>query len=150
MRYLVWLLRLGFGAWLVPAGLNHFYPLFFQPMGNQPESTALITALIDSGMFAWVKALEICVGICLITGWRVPLALAMLLPVSFNVWYWDVPLQGWDSVSAYYGWAVLGANVLLALCYIRSYAPMLKAKSAMQWPPTIAPVRSSKFNQAAF
>ena len=138
MRYAIWLLRLGYAAWLVPAGLNHFYPLFPQPLGNQPESTALITALIDSGLFAVVKAVELFAGLCLLVGWRVPLALVMLLPVSFNVWYWDVPLQGWGSVSAYYGWAVLGANVLLIAAYYRHYLPLLQPRSAYAWPPNVA------------
>jgi uncharacterized membrane protein YphA (DoxX/SURF4 family) len=137
MRYAVWTLRLAFGAWLVPAGLNHFYPLFPQPLGNQPESTALITALIDSGLFAVVKAVELFAGLCLLIGWRVPLALFLLLPVSFNVWYWDVPLQGWGSVSAYYGWAVLGATMLLMAAYHRSYAVLLDPKSTPVWPPAL-------------
>jgi uncharacterized membrane protein YphA (DoxX/SURF4 family) len=142
MRYLVWMLRLGYAAWLVPAGLNHFYPLFPQPLGNQPESTALIVALIDSGLFAVVKAVELFAGLCLLLGWRVPLALVLQLPVSFNVWYWDVPLQGWDSVSAYYGWAVLGANVLLMAAYWRSYRPLLVPHAELQWPPRLsAPAR---------
>lgn len=143
MRYLVWLLRLGFGAWLVPAGLNHFVPLFYQPYGNMPESTALMTALIDSKLFTLVKAVELFAGICLVIGWRVPLALVMLLPVSFNVWYWDVPLQGWSSGSAIYGWCVLGANVLLCLAYFKTYQPMLAMRtvprlSATQGPAQVA------------
>ncbi len=133
-KYAVWLLRLGFAAWLVPAGLNHFYSLYYQPMGNEPESTALMAALIDSKLFVLVKAVELAAGICLVTGYRVPLALVMLLPVSFNVWYWDVPLQGWASPSAIYGWAVLGANLLLCLAYIRSYLPMLAIRSTPHLP----------------
>lgn len=139
MRYAIWTLRLGYAAWLVPAGLNHFYPLFPQPLGNQPGSTALITALIESGLFAIVKAVELLAGLCLLFGWRVPLALVMLLPVSFNVWYWDVPLQGWGSISAWYGWAVLGAALLLMLAYRESYAALLEPKNREQWPPALAP-----------
>lgn len=138
MKYAVWLLRLGFAAWLVPAGLNYFYPLFPQPLGNQPESTALITALIDSGLFAVVKAVELFAGLCLLFGWRVPLALVLELPVSFNVWYWDVPLQGWGSVSAYYGWAVLLANLLLMLAYRKSYTAILHPVATPRWPPRLA------------
>ena len=138
MRYLVWMLRLGFAAWLIPAGLNHFFPLFPQPLGNQPESTALIVALIDTGLFTLVKAVELFAGLCLLFGWRVPLALVLQLPVSFNVWYWDVPLQGWDSISAYYGWGVLGANVLLMLAWYHSYLPLLTPKTAFRWPPSLA------------
>lgn len=140
MRYLVWLVRLGFAAWLVPAGLNHFYPLFPQPLGNQPESTALIVALIDTGLFNLVKAVELFTGLCLLLGWRVPLALVLELPVSFNVWYWDVPLQGWDSISAWYGWAVLGANLLLIAAYWQSYRSLFAPRSEFRWPPDISRV----------
>lgn len=133
MRHAVWFVRLVFGAWLVPAGINHFFQIFPQPMGNQPLSQALIAALIDSGLFDLVKAVELIAGLCLLLGFHVPLALVALMPVSFCVWYWDVPLQGWDSVSAYYGWAVLGCNVLLCLAYIGSYKRMfsLRAEAIM-------------------
>jgi len=43
--------------------------------------------------------------------------------VSFNVWYWDTALQGWTSVSAPYGWAVLGTNVLLCAAWCPAIGP---------------------------
>ncbi|MEO0062784.1 MAG: hypothetical protein RLZZ08_1344 [Pseudomonadota bacterium] len=128
MRLALWMLRLGFAAWLIPAGINHFWPLFPQPPGNQPESRAVLEALVASHLFDGVKAVEIFAGFALLLGWRVPLALVMLLPVSFNVWYWDVVLQGWTSISAYYGWAVLGANVLLCAAWWPSYRPLLELR----------------------
>jgi hypothetical protein len=48
----------------------------------------------------------------------------MVLPVSFNVWYWDTELQGWWTGSAIYGWSVLSCNVLLCLAYWPSYRAM--------------------------
>lgn len=141
LRDAAWLLRLGFAAWLVPAGLNHFVGLFPQPPGNQPLSQEVLAALIGSGLFSLVKAVELAAGLALMFGRFVPLALVMLLPVSFNVWYWDVELQGWTSVSAWYGWAVLGANVLLCLAWWSSYGAMLAwrgggiDKSARQLAP---------------
>ena len=144
MRHAVWFVRLIFAAWMIPAGLNHFWPLYPQPMGNMALSTEVITALIDSGLFNVVKAVELFAGLCLLLGWRVPLALVVELPVSFNVWYWDVPLQGWDSISAWYGWAVLGANVLLICAYWHSYRPLLAPRAGMQWPPRLAPPASGE------
>lgn len=47
------------------------------------------------------------------------------MPVSFCVWYWDTPLQGWGSLSAIFGWAVLVCNVVLCLSYLDSYRAML-------------------------
>src|SRR5687768_9768516 len=51
MKYAVWFVRLLFAAWMIPAGLNHFVPLFPQPMGSQPLSQELIRALLDSHLF---------------------------------------------------------------------------------------------------
>lgn len=124
MQYAVWFVRLVFAAWMIPAGLNHFYPLFPQPLGNMPASQEMMRALLDSGLFTLVKAVELFAGLCLLAGFRVPLALVLVMPVSFNVFYWDTALQGWTSGSAKYGWAVLGCNALLCLAYWESYRSM--------------------------
>jgi hypothetical protein len=47
------------------------------------------------------------------------------MPVSFCVWYWDTPLQGWGSLSAVFGWAVLLSNLALCLSYLDTYRAML-------------------------
>ncbi|MWV26617.1 hypothetical protein [Aurantiacibacter rhizosphaerae] len=117
MRYAVWLVRLIYTAWMVPAGLNHFIPLFPQYPGDNALSNGVFTALLDSGLFTLVKAVELIAGLMLLFGFRVPLALVMVLPVSFTVWYWDTELQGWWTVSAVYGWAVLGCNLFLLYAY---------------------------------
>jgi len=109
---------------MIPAGLNHFIQLYPQPLGNQPQSIAVFSALIDSGMFTLVKAVELAAGLCLLLGYRVPLMLIAVLPVSFTVWYWDTELQGWWTASAVYGWGVLGCNVFLCLAYLRHYQSM--------------------------
>ncbi len=124
MRLAVWWVRLVYVAWMVPAGLNHFVQLYDQPTGNQPLSTAVFLALIDSGMFTLVKAVELAAGLMLLFGVRVPLALVMVLPVSFTVWYWDTELQGWWTASAIYGWAVLSCNLFLLYAYRAQYRSM--------------------------
>ena len=124
MKYAVWFVRLIYAAWMIPAGLNHFIRLYPQPTGNQPLSTGVFLALLDSGMFTLVKATELVVGLAVLFGFRLPLFLLMALPVSFNVWYWDTELQGWWTASAIYGWAVLACNLTLCLAYWESYRPM--------------------------
>jgi uncharacterized membrane protein YphA (DoxX/SURF4 family) len=130
MKYAVWFVRLLFAAWMIPAGLNHFVPLFPQPMGSQPLSHELIVALIDSHLFDIVKAVELIAGISVLTGFYTPLALILCMPVSFCVFFWDAPLEGWGSRAAIFGYSVLLCNVLLCLVYIRSYRSMfaLRAK----------------------
>ena len=129
MKYAVWFVRLVFGAWMVPAGLNHFIPLFPQPMGSQPLSHELIVALLDSHLFTIVKAVELLAGICVLTGFYTPLALVMCMPVSFCVFYWDTPLEGWGSGASQFGEAVLFCNCFLCLAYIKSYRSMFALRS---------------------
>lgn len=124
MRLAVWWVRLIYVAWMVPAGLNHFIQLYDQPYGNQEMSTGVFVALLDSGMFTLVKAVELIAGLMLLFNWRVPLALVMVLPVSFTVWYWDTELQGWWTASAIYGWGVLGCNMFLLYAYRAQYRTM--------------------------
>ena len=142
MRYAVWIVRLIYAAWMIPAGLNHFIQLYPQPLGNEPLSIAVFTALLDSGLFTLVKAVELLAGVMLLLGWRVPLALVMALPVSFTVWYWDTELQGWWSVSAVYGWSVLGCNTLLALAYWDHYRAMFTRRARPRLPWRAEPLPS--------
>lgn len=129
MKYGLWFVRLIFAAWMIPAGLNHFVPLFPQPMGNQPLSTELITALLDSHQFDLTKAVELLAGLAVLTGSYAPLMLVVCMPVSFCVWYWDTPLQGWGTSSAIFGWAVLVCNLVLCLSYIDTYRAMLAPRA---------------------
>ncbi len=144
MRYAVWWVRLVYAAWMVPAGLNHFIPLYPQPGGANPLSDGVFTALLDSGLFTLVKAVELVAGLMLLLGWRVPLALVMVLPVSFTVWYWDTELQGWWSVSAIFGWAILGCNTFLLYAYRRCYAPMWADHAEPRWPPALSEQREAR------
>ena len=132
MKYAVWFVRLLFAAWMIPAGVNHFVTLFPQPMGSQPLSHELIVALLDSHLFDIVKAVELIAGISVLTGFYIPLALLLCMPVSFCVFYWDTPLEGWGSRASVFGEAVLLCNVLLCVAYIRSYSAMFALRAKPQ------------------
>jgi uncharacterized membrane protein YphA (DoxX/SURF4 family) len=129
MKYALWFVRFVFAAWMIPAGLNHFVPLFPQPMGTKPLSHELIVALLDSHLFDIVKAVELIAGISVLTGFYTPLALILCMPISFCVFYWDTPLEGWGSRASIFGSAVLLSNVLLCLAYMRTYRAMFALRS---------------------
>jgi uncharacterized membrane protein YphA (DoxX/SURF4 family) len=131
MRYAVWFLRFLFAAWMIPAGLNHFIPLFPQPMGSQPLSMELIRALLDSRLFDLVKAVELLAGLMVLFGFYTPLALIVCLPVSFCVFYWDAPLEGWGSRAALFGYSTFLVNVLLCLAYYKSYRLMFTLRAGV-------------------
>jgi uncharacterized membrane protein YphA (DoxX/SURF4 family) len=130
MRYALWFVRLVFAAWMIPAGLNHFVYLFPQPMGSKPLSHELIVALLDSHLFDLVKAVELLAGLSVLTGFYTPLALIMCMPISFCVFYWDTPLEGWTSGAAIFGCSVLLCNVVLCLSYAKTYRAMFAVRSA--------------------
>ena len=146
MKYAVWFVRLVFAAWMIPAGLNHFVRLFPQPMGNQPLSHELIVALLDSHLFDIVKAVELLAGLSVLTGFYTPLALLVCMPVSFCVFYWDAPLEGWTSRASIFGESVLFCNLVLCLAYNRSYRAMFSLRSK---PRTIGASDTSSAAQPA-
>ena len=132
MKYPVWFFRLLFAAWMIPAGLNHFVEIFPQPMGNQPLSMELIVALIDSHLFDLVKAVELLAGIGVLFGLVTPLSLLVCLPVSFGVFYWDAPLEGWSSGAARFGYATLFTNAVLCAAYWNNYKSMFTLNTSVQ------------------
>jgi uncharacterized membrane protein YphA (DoxX/SURF4 family) len=134
MKYAVWFVRLIFAAWMIPAGLNHFVELFPQPLGTQPLSQELFRALFDSHLFDLVKLVELVAGIGVLFGLWVPLSLVVCMPVSFCVWYWDTPLEGWHSGASIFGTAVLVTNVLLLIAYFGNY------RSMFAWPAIPRPL----------
>jgi hypothetical protein len=134
MKYAIWFVRLVYAAWMIPAGLNHFFPLYPQPVGSEPVAVAVFTALWDSWMFTMVKAVELLAGVAVLLGFRMALTLIFVLPVSFTVWYWDTELQGWWQSGAIYGWCVMGCNLFLALYYWPSYKALFTRDAKPQAP----------------
>ena len=53
MKYAVWLVRLWYAAWMIPAGLEHFIHIFPQPgyYTTRPLAHEMLFALLDSHMF---------------------------------------------------------------------------------------------------
>jgi uncharacterized membrane protein YphA (DoxX/SURF4 family) len=129
VKYAFWFVRLVFAAWMIPAGLNHFVPLFPQPMGSQPLSHEMIVALLDSHLFDLVKAVEFLAGVCALTGFYAPLGVLICMPVSFCVFYWDTPLEGWTSRASMFGEAALLSKLILCVYYIKSYRSMFALRS---------------------
>jgi uncharacterized membrane protein YphA (DoxX/SURF4 family) len=113
---------------MVYAGLNHWFHFTPQPFGQNPVSIELTTALIESGLFDVVKAMETITGALVLMGLFVPLALVAALPISVVVAYFNLVLEHNGVVNYVAGTLVLGINLLLMLAYVNSYRPLLKWK----------------------
>ena len=51
------------------------------------------------------------------------------MPVSFCVFYWDTPLEGWGSRASIFGEAALFCNLVMCLAYVKNYRAMFALRS---------------------
>ena len=131
VKYAIWAVRLWYAGWMIPAGLEHFYPIYPQPGYDttNPLAHEMLFALLHSHLFDLVKAVELLTGISVLLGFFTPLMLLVCMPVAFCVFWWDSPLSAWNVSSVIAGGRVLAFNVLLSVAFIASYRPMLAARS---------------------
>lgn len=126
MKYSMIAGRMIFGGWFVYAGLNHWFHFTPQPYGQNPVSIEFTTALIESGLFDLVKAVEAITGLLVLIGVFTPLALLVALPVSVVVAYFNLVMEHNGVVNYVAGTLVLGINLLLMLGYLDRYRPLLR------------------------
>ena len=133
MKYLVLAGRIIFGGWFIYAGLNHWFAFTPQPYGQHAVSIQLTTALIQSGLFDWVKAVETITGLLILIGVFTPLALVVVAPVSVVIGYFNLVLEHNGAVNYVAGVLVLGINAFLLLAYLDSYRPLLRWRQPAAW-----------------
>jgi uncharacterized membrane protein YhaH (DUF805 family)/uncharacterized membrane protein YphA (DoxX/SURF4 family) len=141
MKYVIWFVRFWYAAWMIPAGLEHFYHIYAQPGANSthPLAAQMLTALLDTHLFDLVKAVELITGVAVLFGFFTPLALLACMPVAFCVFWWDAPLSEWNRGSVIAGGRILASNVLLCVAYIASFRSMfaVRASVASTQAPTV-------------
>jgi hypothetical protein len=93
MTYLYHFCRVLFGAWFLFSGLWHFFWPWLQPMGTTPEAIAFTKALLASGLFDWIKAIEVVTGVTLLLNRAMPLTIIALAPINVVIVYWNVVLD---------------------------------------------------------
>jgi uncharacterized membrane protein YhaH (DUF805 family) len=150
MKYVIWYVRFWFAAWMIPAGIEHFYHIYPQPGANSshPLAAEMLTALLHTHLFDLVKAVELLAGLAVLFGFFAPLALLACMPVAFCVFWWDAPLSEWNRGSVIAGARVLSANVLLCVAYLASFRPMFAVRAndsnAVQAPTLKQVVRAAR------
>lgn len=141
MKYAIWFVRFWYVAWMVPAGIEHFYHIYPQPGANSPFPLAaqMLSALLASHLFDVVKAVELLLGLAVLFGFFTPVALLACMPVAFCVFWWDAPLSQWNTPSLVAGARVLASNLLLCVAYIASLRAMLTWRASLpaagKWVP---------------
>ena len=127
--------RIFMGAVFLVFGLNGF--LQFLPTPPMPAGAgAFIGALLASGyMFPLIKGTEVVVGVLLLSGRFVPLALVVIAPNLVNI-------VAFHMAFAPAGLAIplllLAAEVYLAWSHRAVFAPLLRAKTTPSTERTVA------------
>jgi uncharacterized membrane protein YhaH (DUF805 family)/uncharacterized membrane protein YphA (DoxX/SURF4 family) len=133
MKYVIWFVRFWYAAWMIPAGIEHFYHIYPQPGANSPHPLAaeMLTALLNTHLFDLVKGVELITGLAILFGFFTPLSLLLCMPVVFCVFWWDAPLSEWNTGSVIAGARVLVSNVLLCVAYIVSFRAMFTLRASV-------------------
>ena len=126
MKSLVLVGRLIFGTWMLINGANHFFlSLWPAPTGHEPLAMQLMAALLHSGLYDVVMAIQLLTGALILTGFLVPVALCIVMPVSTCALYWALILDH-RVLGAAVALAAFALNGLLMLAYVEYYRGALQ------------------------
>jgi hypothetical protein len=129
MKHLVPVGRLIFGAWMLANGANHFFfSLWPEPTGHEPLAIQLMNALVHSGLLDVAMAIQLVTGALILTGFFVPVALCVVMPISTCALYWSVILDH-QLLGAVVALAAFALNGLLMLAYIDYYKGTLERRA---------------------
>jgi uncharacterized membrane protein YphA (DoxX/SURF4 family) len=117
--------RIIFGAWFLFSGAEYFSPFDLQPLGNTPLAREFTLALIHSGLFAWIKALEVVVGLLLLINRAILPAALVTAPVTVVIAYWNFVLDP-GLIEYAFGIATIAFNAILLWPYRLQLLALLK------------------------
>jgi uncharacterized membrane protein YhaH (DUF805 family) len=126
MKQLVLAARVIFGAWMLANGANHFFfSLWPMPTGHEPLAIQLMSALVHSHLIDVAMAIELVTGALILSGFFVPVALCVVMPVSTCALYWSAILDH-QPLGAVLALVAFALNGLLMLAYIDYYRGALQ------------------------
>jgi hypothetical protein len=123
--------RLIFGAWMLANGANHFFlGLWPEPTGPEPLAVQLMDALVHSHLFDVAMTIQLVTGALILTGFFVPVALCVVMPISTCAVFWSVILDH-QPLGAVLALVAFALNGLLMLAYIDYYKGALQRHALM-------------------
>ena len=140
MKWVYHTSRLVFGGWWLFSGLAHFLLPGWQPLGDEPASIAFTQALIASGLFTWVKVIEVILGLTMLANRAMPLTVIALVPLNVVIVHWNFALDE-GAVEWTFGALSISFNAILAWPWRRYFWPLIVWQGqadyglATGWPP---------------
>lgn len=124
-KYVVLAARYFFGGHALVSGANHYLTIVPDVMPREPEIAGrFIGVLLDTHLYDLVKVIEILVGLALISGLFVPLALMMEMPVTVIILYLSLFIAPTPR-SIYTGPRELLLNLFLLSAYWGYFKPLI-------------------------
>lgn len=144
VHYLIIGLRGFFGGHSLLSGLNYFVEFVPTPKVTHPLAGPFIDSMTAMGFFDVVKVTETAVGICLLTGLFVPLALVLEMPISVSIFFTSVIVVHSDR-SVITGSREILVNLVLLAAYAGYYLPMLRMRAVSRpiWRSRWTTIRQS-------
>ncbi|WP_202392879.1 hypothetical protein [Alteraurantiacibacter buctensis] len=93
IKWIYHLSRIIFGGWWLFSGLMHFLWPHLQPLGNEQPAIDFTRALMVSGLFDWIKAIEVVLGLTMLANRAMPLTVLALIPINVVIVYWNFVLD---------------------------------------------------------
>ena len=123
MKIATLIIRILLGAFMVFASVAYFFELFDAeaPTGNMLPFMNGIMA--SKYLLPLAKAVELIVGVSLLSGKFMKVTLLALLPISINIFLIHTVTQVSEVPVAVF---VLGANLFLIYAHWNSYKPLFK------------------------
>jgi uncharacterized membrane protein YphA (DoxX/SURF4 family) len=120
--------RIIFGTWFLFSGAEYFTNLNIQPLGTTPLAQEFTLALIHSGLFAWIKVMEVVIGALVLANRGVFTAAVACLPLSAVIAYWNFVLDP-GLIPDLFGIATIVLNAILIWPNRERLWPLLVWKS---------------------
>lgn len=117
--------RIIFGTWFLFSGAEYFSPFDLQPLGNTPLAKEFTLALIHSGLFAWIKVMEVVVGFLLLINRGVLPSAVAIAPITVVIAYWNFVLDP-GVIEYIFGIATVALNAILLWPYHTLLIPILR------------------------
>lgn len=117
--------RVVFGAWFLFSGIEYFSPFDLQPLGNTPIAREFTLALIHSGLFAWIKIIEVIAGALILFNRAVLPSAATVAPISVVIAYWNFVLDP-GIIEYVFGALTILFNAILLWPYRALLIPILR------------------------
>ncbi|HEY3404486.1 MAG TPA: hypothetical protein VGK59_13950 [Ohtaekwangia sp.] len=121
--------RIVLGLIYLVFGLNFFLQFLPMPASSGSVADAFVGGLFQSGyFFPMLKGIEVVLGVFLLVGLFVPLALVILMPISLNILLFHAFLTPGNTAM---GIVILLVHLYLAWAYRDYYKPLFNRKATI-------------------